>query len=186
MKNNNSFQKRIFSLSTGKITLIALIIFLIFSATVLPDQSAKAEVYAGDAGSPDLSLFYSPADLYRMAEQFGPQGRQAYIKARFTFDFAFPLVYGVFLLTSIAWLLKRVTSEGSPWRFLVHFPLLGVLFDLLENTTASIVIGHFPNNSPFAATLAPFFTFIKWIFVDGSFIALFILLIFFIINQLKK
>ncbi|NIV29382.1 MAG: hypothetical protein GWN58_07700, partial [Anaerolineae bacterium] len=89
--------------STGWVALSALLIFLLFSALVLPQQATKAEEETGSSDSPDTSFFYSPSDLYRMAESYGEQGRQAYIRARFTFDLVWPLVYTFFLTTSIGW-----------------------------------------------------------------------------------
>jgi hypothetical protein len=160
--------------SKTSITLTALVIFLIFSAVVLPGQSAAVDSYSGSTGSPDLSLFYSSHDLYQMAEQYGSAGREAYVHARFSFDLVFPIIYTLFLVTAISWLLGTITSEASQWRMLNLAPILGMLFDFLENITASIVINRYPALSPVSANLAPVFTFLKWVFVGGSFLILFI------------
>ncbi len=71
---------------TGWVALAALVIFMLFTALVLPQQASKAAQETGGAVSPDTSFFYVPDDLYRMAEAYGERGRQAYIRARFTFD----------------------------------------------------------------------------------------------------
>ena len=91
----------------GWLALLAFVTFLAFTATVLPRQAADAAEAGAGAGSPDTSFFYSPADLAAMAEAYGPDGRQAYVYARYTFDVAWPLVYGLFLVTSISWLSRR-------------------------------------------------------------------------------
>jgi len=158
--------------SSGKVAAAGLLIFLLFSATVLPGQSAAAEVYAGDAGSPDQSFFYAPADLYRMAEAYGAAGRQAYVRARFTFDLVFPLVYTLFLVTAISWLFGRAFGPGSLWQRANLVPLLGMLFDFAENVSAATVIGRFPLRTPVLDVLAPVFTAVKWLFVGGSFVLL--------------
>ncbi|NBD35726.1 MAG: hypothetical protein GVY30_06970, partial [Chloroflexi bacterium] len=88
------------NISTGWIALAALAIFLLFTALVLPRQAAQSEAETGEAGSPDTSLFYAPDELYRLAEAYGPSGRAAYIRARFTFDVIWPLVYTAFLSTA--------------------------------------------------------------------------------------
>ena len=160
--------------SKASITLAALVIFLIFSAVALPSQSAAADAYSGCSGSPDLSLFYSPNDLYQMAEQYGSAGRDTYVRARFSFDLVFPIIYTLFLVTAISWILSTIIPEASPWRMLNLTPIMGMLFDFLENTTASIVISRYPALSPIFANLAPIFTFLKWVFVGGSFLILFI------------
>lgn len=171
--------------SAGAIALGSLIIFLVFSILVLPGQSAAAEAYSGGTGSPDTSLFYSSGDLYRMAETYGAEGRQAYIRARFTFDLAFPLVYGLFLTTCISWLLGRSLTSGSSWRLLNLFPLMAVIFDLLENISAALVIGRYPSATPIFAVLASVFTPVKWIFVSGSFGLLFLGIILMVFSHKK-
>jgi hypothetical protein len=160
-----------------------LALFFLFIIFILPGQSASAKKYSGDAGSPDLSLFYSSSDIYKMAEQFGDAGRRAYVQARFSFDLIFPIVYGFFLITSISWLFGKLTNDTSRLQMLNLIPAAGVLFDFFENISASIVINRFPESSPIFAAFTPFFTFIKWAFVGGSF---FILLITGLVYVLKK
>ena len=160
--------------SKNWVTLAALVIFLIFSVVVLPGQSAAMDAYSGSAGSPDLSLLYTSHDLYQMAEQYGSDGRDAYVRARFSFDIVFPIIYTVFLVTAISWILGIITTKTSQWRMLNLVPILGMLFDFLENTTASIVISRYPASSPISANLTPVFTFLKWVFVSGSFLILLI------------
>lgn len=164
----------IYHRSTGAVALITLLVFSAFMVLVLPGQSAAAEAYSSEVGSPDLSLFYSAEDLYRMAESYGVAGRAEYIHARFTFDLVFPLIYGLFLTACISWLLNRALPLGSNMRLLNLAPLMGVLFDFLENISASLVIGRFPMETPMIAALAPAFTLIKWIFVGGSFVLIII------------
>ena len=159
--------------SSRPVTLLAILIFALFVAFVLPAQAERAAAVAGPAGSPDMSYFYSSADLYRMAEAYGPGGRSAYVRARFTFDLIFPLTYLFFLGTSLSWvLLRAVPHAESRWRWLNLFPLFGALFDYLENIAASLVMLRYPLHTPVADVLAPVFTLIKWFFVNGSFVIL--------------
>jgi len=158
-------------ISNGWVALAALIVFALFVAFVLPNQSAQGE--AGEvAGSPDLSLWYTPAELYRIAQAYGPEGRQAYIRARFSFDVAWPLVYGAFLVTAIGWLYARAFKPDSLWRRANLAPLLGVLFDYAENLSSSLVMARYPSHTPGIDVLAPVFTLVKWVLVGGSFVLL--------------
>ncbi len=161
-----------YSISRGWAALIALAVFAVFIGVVLPDQARKAETYSADAGSPDTSFFYSPADLYRMADAYGAEGRSAYIRARLTFDVVWPLAYLFFLATSVSWALTRALPAGDRWRLLNLFPLAGVVFDYLENISAALVMGRYPDPTPFVDILTPVFTAAKWIFVNGSFVIL--------------
>ncbi len=159
-------------ISTGWITLSALIIFVLFSALVLPNQASKAEAETGDAGGPDTSLFYAPDDLYQWAKAYGAAGRAAYIRARFTFDVIWPLVYTLFLVTAISWVYSKAFRAGSRWQRLNLMPILGAAFDLLENTSTSIVMGRYPDQTPLIDMLAPVFTLLKWVLIGTSFASL--------------
>jgi hypothetical protein len=159
--------------STGWVTLAALFIFLLFTALVLPQQALKAERETGSAESPDTSFFYTPGDLYQVAESYGEQGRQAYIRARFTFDLVWPLVYTLFLVTAISWVYGRAFAPESRWQRANLAPLLGILFDYLENLSTSLVMLRYPQQTPVVELLAPLFTALKWGFLAASFLLLF-------------
>jgi hypothetical protein len=159
--------------STGWVALAALIIFLLFTALVLPQQAMKAERETGSAESPDTSFFYAPGDLYRIAESYGQQGRQAYVRARFTFDLVWPLVYTLFLVTAISWVFGKAFAPDSRWQRANLAPLLGALFDYLENLSTSLVMLRYPQQTPVVDLLAPLFTALKWGFLGVSFLLLF-------------
>jgi hypothetical protein len=177
------FSKWISDLSKGWVTLIALLIFLLFTAIVLPGQSAKVASYSGSSGSPDLSVYYSADDLYKMAETYGVEGRRAYIQARFSFDLLFPIIYLVFLCTSISWVNRRILKPESAWQLINLLPIAAFLFDLLENSAAALVISRFPTRTPVLASLAGFFTLLKWLFIGGSFVVLVIGLVLWLVRR---
>ena len=158
--------------SKGWLALAALFIFLLFTALVLPQQATKAEQETGSASSPDTSFFYTPSDLYRIAESYGEEGRQAYVRARFTFDLVWPLVYTLFLATAISWVFGRAFASDSPWQRANLAPLLGALFDYLENLSTSLVMLRYPAQTPVVDLLAPLFTALKWGFLGASFVLL--------------
>ena len=181
----NRLSNFFYSLSTGWVTLTGLLVFVLFMIFVLPQQAQKAEAYSGGT-SPDTSYIYSARDLYQMAEDYGAEGRAAYIYARFTFDLIFPLAYLLFLTTSISWLLARGLAETSRWRLLNLFPFAGAVFDYLENISTSLVLGRYPSQTPVVDVLAPVFTLVKWFFVNGSFVLLIIACILFLWIRLRR
>ncbi|MFN8433627.1 MAG: hypothetical protein U0V18_06380 [Anaerolineales bacterium] len=181
----NRLSNFFYSLSTGWVTLTGLLVFVLFMIFVLPQQAQKAEAYSGGT-SPDTSYIYSARDLYQMAEEYGVEGRSAYIYARFTFDLVFPLAYLFFLTTSISWLLKHGLSENSRWRMLNLFPLAGAIFDYLENISTSLVLGRYPSQTPVIDVLAPVFTAIKWFFVNGSFVLLLVAIVLALWKRLRR
>ena len=174
------------SISTGRVALVGLVVFVAFGALVLPAQSAAAQEASGGAGSPDTSLFYTPDQLLGQAEAYGEAGRAAYVQARWTFDVIFPLVYGFFLVTSIGSCLSRAAPPDSPLRRLNLVPVAAILFDFLENTATSLVMARFPAQMPLAAGLAPWFTLAKWIFVYAAFGILLRALVVLLARRLRR
>jgi hypothetical protein len=168
-----SISRWLHDVSNTWVALSALVIFLLFSALILPAQSARAEAYANDAGSPDTSFFYSPDDLYEAAQAYGLQGRTAYVRSRFTFDLVWPLVYTLFLSTALSWVYGRASAPDSRWQLANVVPLLGTMFDYLENVSTSIVMLRYPDHTAVVDMLAPVFTSIKWVLIGSSFTLLF-------------
>lgn len=164
--------RRLYALAQGRVVIAVVAVFVLFSALALPDQAAQSAARSGGARQPDTSFIYTPADLYQMAEAFGPAGRQAYIYARLTFDVAFPIVYGAFLIVMISWLAGKVLPAGHPARLLNLVPLPGVLLDYGENSATVLVMARYPLRTPVVDLLASVFTFAKWVFVGGSFVLL--------------
>jgi hypothetical protein len=158
--------------STAWVAAPALAIFILFMIFVLPQQAAESPSAGLEAGSPDSSLWYTPAELYRMAEAYGDAGRQAYVRERFTFDLVWPLVYGIFLAAAISWFSRQAFAGASLWQRANLAPVLGVLLDFLENVSSSLVMARYPQRTPVVDLLAPVFTLTKWAFVGGSFLLL--------------
>jgi hypothetical protein len=161
----------LYRVSTGWAAIVALGVLVVFMVVVLPAQSSQGRGQA-DVGSPDLSLYYEPSDLYRMAEAYGEEGRREYIQARFTFDLVWPMVYGAFLATALSWLLSRLVDFGSRWRLVNFVPALAMLLDYMENVSAALVMWRYPLRTPVVDTLVPLFTMAKWAVLAASFLLL--------------
>ena len=157
---------RIMSVSNKWVFAVSTLLFIITIA-ILP--SLQGTMIDGGSESPDLSLYYSTEDLYRMAENYGAEGRSEYIRMRFTFDLVFPLIYGGFLFSGIGWLFNSERQESRIW-MINRLPLFGVLFDYFENIASSIVMWRYPERTPILDTAATIFTPVKWIIISICFI----------------
>ena len=175
-----------YKISTGWTTLAVLVVFILFVAFILPKFQQLSNGYAKEAGSPDLSLFYSGKSLYSMAEAYGEYGRQSFIDIRWTLDLAFPVLYTLFLVTSGSWLLRKIIPVSSKWRLLNLVPLGAFFFDLAENSATSLVMWRFPQHCVIAQFLAPIFTPIKWLSVFAAFSLLIFLIIFWLIKLIRN
>ncbi len=174
------------SVSSSRMAFLAMGIFLFFTVFVLPGQAAKAGEIARDAGSPDLSIYYTSQDLYRMADAYGHIGRQIYVKTRFTFDLIWPLIYMLFLCTGISWLYSRGFDQGTFWQQANIMPIWAMFFDFLENIATSLVMIRYPSPTAVLDMLAPVFTLVKWIFVSASFVLLLIGIVAAFVRWLRK
>lgn len=164
----------------------SLLVMLLFMVFVLPAQSKEAYRQTGSDRSPDTSFYYSPQELYQMAADYGEEGRQAYITARWTFDLVFPLVYTSFLTIGISWFITRLPGWSENWSLANLLPILGGIFDLLENTAATLVMSAFPSNYGVILTAASLFTPIKWILVSAGFVPYFVYGATWGIQQIRK
>ena len=175
-----------YQISSGWLTIIALVVFLVFMVLVLPDQASKAQTYSEGTGSPDTSFYYTAKELYQFAEEYGSEGRREYVRARFSFDVIWPLVYTFFLCTSISWVFSKFTPGGVAWRRVNLAPVIGLLLDFAENISTSVVMIRYPNPTIVLADVAAVFTLMKWIFVNGSFILLLIGVVLGLVQWVKK
>jgi hypothetical protein len=132
-----------------------------------------------------MSFFYTPEALYNSAESYGESGRAAYVRARFTFDLLWPLVYTLFLTTAISWITSWEFSLDSIWQYANLTPIVGMFLDYMENIATSIVMLRYPSKILIAAWLAPIFTSLKWITITASFLLLMLLGVYALWKVLK-
>ncbi|MBA4384438.1 MAG: hypothetical protein C0410_06855 [Anaerolinea sp.] len=182
MKKLSAFFYRV---SSGWVALIGLLVFVIFSVLVLPVESARVDAYSQGLGSPDTSFIYDSKMLLQMAEAYGEEGRSAFLTARWGFDLAFPLIFTFFFITSISFLFKKGLGGSSNLLLINLVPLLGLFFDLAENTATSVVMAAYPLVGTWGQFLAPVFTPIKWIFVTICMLLLFIGLLLWLTKRIK-
>jgi len=168
----NHLSSKLTALSSGKLVLAALALFVLFMLFVLPAQAEVSSRQLAGVDSPDMSFIYSADDIYGWAEAYGADGRDAYVRARWSFDLVWPLAYGFFLITAISWVGPRAYRSESWANRLNLIPIAAVLFDYTENVLTSIVMLRYPNETIVAATLASPVTIVKWLFVGGGFVVL--------------
>jgi hypothetical protein len=152
--------------------LVSLALFALFMLLVLPAQAEVASRQFPGVSSPDTSFIYSADDIYGWAEAYGADGREAYVRMRWSFDLAWPFVYGLFLVTAISWVGRRAYRTDSRANLLNLLPIAAVLLDYAENVLTSTVMLRYPNESMVAAALASPVTVMKWLGVGGSFAVL--------------
>lgn len=155
--------------STISAVLLSLALFILFLWQVLPAEAERSDEVLGSTASPDTSIYYTKSELYQIAEEYGLEGRMFYIDSRITFDIIWPIIYTIFLISGISWIADKVILEGSWVRKFNLVPLGGLLFDFLENISNMIIMFRYPTPTDLLASLAGYFTVLKWVLVGGSF-----------------
>jgi len=169
---------------TTKQVIIITTIFILFTSFVLPFVSEFTTKIIGVSESPDTSFSFNTTHIIDLVSSYGKEGRRFYVIIRWTFDVIWPIIYTLFLASSIAYLSRRSNCkfEYKP----LYFVLLGVIFDLLENINATIIMISYPKEAIFFIYLLLLSSILKWVFIGFSFIILIVLLIRFGIQSSKK
>lgn len=169
--------------NTWFLVLLNFVLFVLFMVFVLPGESGRSAAL-GLEHSPDTSFFYTANQLYDIARQYGEAGRAFYIEQRFTFDLVWPLVYGSFLTTSLAFFGRDLSAKRLKRLYLL--PIVVVVFDYFENIMTATVMHRYPLETIILADLAGIFTSLKWMTLSFSFMILLALLGRFIILRFKR
>lgn len=149
--------------------LMATALFAFFLVLILPSSSQKASAVLGEAKLPDTSLFYSGQEIYQTADTIGEEGRTFYVRQRITYDFIWPLVYAWFLYASLHLIYRRSSHEilinSIHW-----LPILGLVFDYVENAFAIMLMLFYPTHLTFVEKWLPIISLIKWSAIATAFI----------------
>ena len=157
--------------------------FLGFIIFVLPKE-AEMNAALGLDQSPDTSIFYTKDQLYQLAESYGEEGRAFYVNQRYTFDLIWPLAYGLFLVTAIAYGSQKI--KKPLFRQAYWLPVGAVFIDYLENTMTAIVMHRYPKETIILSDLAGIVTALKWLTLTLAFVTLVVMIIIAIYQKLSK
>jgi hypothetical protein len=101
---------------------------------------------------PDVRFTSSAADVLGFLTGCGAAGREAY-RFQQVADLFYPTVFGMFMATSMALVIARLAPERHALLALAVLPLLGSVFDYLENVCAWLALAAFPGPAPTSSLL---------------------------------
>ncbi|MDD3477885.1 MAG: hypothetical protein PHP32_03335 [Candidatus Izemoplasmatales bacterium] len=142
-------------------------VLVAFFLVIMPFMTYWFYQKVGIMDTPDTLFYYTPATLFSLANVYGSDGVAFYATLHFTFDVAFPVVYGLFFL-----LWFESFFQGS--RILPYAKtaiVLGVLFDFVENIGVTIVMTEYTMASTRMDELAlvtAIASGLKWLMILGS------------------
>jgi len=160
--------KRLYQSTSGKQAILFGIVFVLFTATILPWIATLTTEVIGVSDSPDTGFQFNLTHLYDLLQSYGVAGRRFYILMRWTFDVVWPLVYTCFLVSVIAYF-GRNTSCRFGHRVL-YVPILAMTFDFLENINATIVMAIYPTRLDLFGYLLFGSSILKWSILSLAFL----------------
>jgi hypothetical protein len=173
----NEVSDRIISITSGRTVLAALAGILVtgFLVNGRPFGIAELKSITGGVGVLDMELFYTPDQAYAFLSAMGEAGRSFELTRIIPLDLLVPLFYGLFLSMLISWLLKKWLPVDSRWHRLNVIPVIGALFDYLENLGIIAMLLAWPMEMysiaqiTMAATLLKFgFSILAFVIVLGA------------------
>ncbi len=133
---------------SGKIVLLLFILTMAVFSLMLLYTIPKVESFA-----PGIALFdmspagYSYEHAISLLETLGEVGRSVYLFQQLPVDFVYPGLFAISYALFLTWLFAKSFEPNSKIFFLVLVPVLGGLFDYLENIGIILMINAFPNIS---------------------------------------
>lgn len=110
----------------------------------------------------DDKILYTPKEAYAIIETYGSEERKNVILVYLIWDFVFPTVYTLMMCLIISWIYQRAFTKESSFQKFNTIPILGGLFDLMENFSIVGLILSYPRQSVVLARMAMIFTFLKF------------------------
>lgn len=165
------FSDQLVRLATGRNLLLLFLLFLLTTSVIFPLMSSLIEDPGGELEKIDTKLNYTSAELYKIIDAYGAQGRQVYALSHLTADVLFPLVYAFFFGLLTAYIFQRAFPIDSWVQRLNLVPFMLLIFDLLENLGVVILLLAFPTQMEGLARFTGILTSVKWI-IAGITVAL--------------
>ena len=164
--------------SNWKIILPSAVLFVLYTLIVFPFYLSQINEIANEKVLfLDGRLNYNYEQVNTLFDKMGREGRDIYHFMAGKVDMIYPVVYGVFFVLLLASLLKKIISKKSKIIFLSLLPLIGMLFDYLENLNTLNLLNKFPNITPEQVSYGSQMTQIKWVFLILSILLVFALAI---------
>ena len=120
--------------SNWKIMLPSSILFIIFTLIIFPFYLSQLNEIANEKVLfLDGRLSYNYEQVNILFNKMGREGRDIYHFMAGKVDMIYPIVYSLFFVLLLASLLKKIFSQKSKIILISLLPLIGMLFDYLEN-----------------------------------------------------
>ena len=161
----------------GKTVLWFFIITNLVYVFMLTVTIPKVMSFAGGMKLMDmLPSGYDFQYVNKLRGTLGEEGRALYLYRQIPADMIYPGLFGISYCILLLFFLKKLNKLNSPFIYLGVLPLIGGLFDYLENLGIIILLSNYPDISEDLVYLMSDFTITKSIATTVYFIVLLIIL----------
>lgn len=133
-----------------------------------------------------MPMGYDSAYALLLLDKLGEEGRHAYLYNQLPVDMIYPFLFGITYCILTAWFLNKLNILKEEVSYLCILPVLGGLFDYLENFSIINMLLTYPFLTDTAIQTGTFFTVFKSLFSTISFTVLIVLMISYGYKRLIK
>ncbi|MGY5860534.1 MAG: hypothetical protein RTU63_14280 [Candidatus Thorarchaeota archaeon] len=156
--------------------VIAIVTFLLMGTIIMAMMDLS-----GNLAFLDMRLFYTFDDVSVYLTSLGETGRLYYLYQKIIDSF-FPIGYGLGLAFALGYLCRK-NDISNPWNTIILIPILAAIFDYVENILQTTQIVSFPTISEVIVSIAAVATLLKWIFLLGAIVVLFLVILVFAVKK---
>ena len=133
-------------LASWRVWVLSAAVFLLFAGALFSSSAPFSIPAVEDAcgqAPPDVRAFSSGGDVAEFLADCGTSGRTVYRNLQLA-DLAYPLVFGLFMASSLALVLRHLFPRRVSMVGIAALALAGTAFDYLENLCAWLALAFFP------------------------------------------
>lgn len=173
--------------STGRNVLVLFVITQIIYAFMLLYTIPNVMNHAKGMKLLDMQpAGYSAEYAKSLFDHLEASGREAYLFRQIPVDMIYPLLFAVTYSLLLTFLFKKSFNPSSKIHSLSLIPIVGGLFDYLENIGIINMLSIYPNFSVFLANMTNVFSVLKSIFITLFFVLLVVGVVGLIVKKVTK
>ena len=182
LMNNNYVERGEIRLKniSGKKVLVLFVLYLLFALLIFPMLPQSK------AGILDIKYYYTARQAYEIISNYSLAERHRYAIIAMTIDILYPIVYSLFLTALSIFLIGRLAIRRRIIIRLAYISMGAAVFDLLENTTLTIMMLNYPVKLNSLANIAGYFTAAKWTLIIAAILMIFYLTLLLLIKKIKS
>lgn len=175
-------------LGTAKGIIITLIILGLISFFINSNIIGMGKLYeiTDGVGILDMKFSYTADEAYSLFDALGADGRSFCLTRISPLDMIYPAAYTMFFIALLAFIIKKIFPKNNKMMVLSLIPIVGGLFDYLENIMVIIMLNNYPTLLTGIVHTANVFTIIKWTSFPVTISLIVIGLVILLIRRNKK